>query len=136
MGHGLANPCSFQREPAHYFGYVYFRQVKDRSVKRGYFQKVRCLVTLGWRLREAGAGRQQEGTVGRARGPEPPAVPTPPAAPPGLCPALLAAPSALSLPGVAPKALMSWSRTFLPLTDGWRVMSGSGQPSLEAIGRE
>lgn len=31
---------SFQREPAHYFGYVYFRQVKDSSVKRGYFQKV------------------------------------------------------------------------------------------------
>lgn len=31
---------SFQRESAHYFGYVYFRQVKDSSVKRGYFQKV------------------------------------------------------------------------------------------------
>ncbi|XP_023365163.1 protein DENND6B isoform X2 [Otolemur garnettii] len=32
-------PVSLQREPAHYFGYVYFRQVKDNSVKRGYFQK-------------------------------------------------------------------------------------------------
>ncbi|XP_011840990.1 PREDICTED: protein DENND6B [Mandrillus leucophaeus] len=32
-------PVALQREPAHYFGYVYFRQVKDRSVKRGYFQK-------------------------------------------------------------------------------------------------
>ncbi|XP_017904467.1 PREDICTED: protein DENND6B isoform X8 [Capra hircus] len=33
-------PASLQREPAHYLGYVYFRQVKDSSVKRGYFQKV------------------------------------------------------------------------------------------------
>ncbi|XP_047297321.1 protein DENND6B isoform X5 [Homo sapiens] len=32
-------PVALQREPAHYFGYVYFRQVKDSSVKRGYFQK-------------------------------------------------------------------------------------------------
>ncbi|XP_017904465.1 PREDICTED: protein DENND6B isoform X7 [Capra hircus] len=32
-------PASLQREPAHYLGYVYFRQVKDSSVKRGYFQK-------------------------------------------------------------------------------------------------
>ncbi|XP_069580235.1 protein DENND6B isoform X3 [Brachyistius frenatus] len=29
-----------QREMAHFFGYVYFRQVKDVSVKRGYFQKI------------------------------------------------------------------------------------------------
>lgn len=29
-----------QRELSHFFGYVYFRQVKDVSVKRGYFQKV------------------------------------------------------------------------------------------------
>ncbi|KAB1270378.1 Protein DENND6B [Camelus dromedarius] len=36
---------SFQREPAHYFGYVYFRQVKDSSVKRGYFQKSLVLVS-------------------------------------------------------------------------------------------
>ncbi|XP_063459268.1 protein DENND6B isoform X1 [Pan paniscus] len=39
MGRAWLTPCSFQREPAHYFGYVYFRQVKDSSVKRGYFQK-------------------------------------------------------------------------------------------------
>ena len=38
---------SFQREPAHYFGYVYFRQVKDSSVKRGYFQKVSCWLLWG-----------------------------------------------------------------------------------------
>ncbi|EPY84849.1 hypothetical protein CB1_000437011 [Camelus ferus] len=35
-----------QREPAHYFGYVYFRQVKDSSVKRGYFQKL-CVWAQG-----------------------------------------------------------------------------------------
>lgn len=33
-------PLSPQREVSHFFGYVYFRQVKDVSVKRGYFQKV------------------------------------------------------------------------------------------------
>ncbi|XP_028346608.1 protein DENND6B isoform X2 [Physeter macrocephalus] len=38
-------PVSLQREPAHYFGYVYFRQVKDGSVKRGYFQKSLVLVS-------------------------------------------------------------------------------------------
>uniref|UniRef100_A0A1D5Q1Z7 DENN domain containing 6B n=1 Tax=Macaca mulatta TaxID=9544 RepID=A0A1D5Q1Z7_MACMU len=38
-------PVALQREPAHYFGYVYFRQVKDRSVKRGYFQKSLVLVS-------------------------------------------------------------------------------------------
>ncbi|XP_058529864.1 protein DENND6B isoform X2 [Ochotona princeps] len=32
-------PMALQRDPAHYFGYVYFRQVKDSSMKRGYFQK-------------------------------------------------------------------------------------------------
>ena len=32
---------SLQTEVSHFFGYVYFRQVKDVSVKRGYFQKVR-----------------------------------------------------------------------------------------------
>lgn len=31
---------SFQREQGHYYGYVYFRQVRDKSLKRGYFQKV------------------------------------------------------------------------------------------------
>uniref|UniRef100_A0A8C8APF9 DENN domain containing 6B n=1 Tax=Otus sunia TaxID=257818 RepID=A0A8C8APF9_9STRI len=34
-----------QRESAHYFGYVYFRQVKDSSMKRGYFQKSLVLVS-------------------------------------------------------------------------------------------
>ncbi|XP_006888171.1 PREDICTED: protein DENND6B [Elephantulus edwardii] len=38
-------PMSLQREQAHYFGYVYFRQVKDSSVKRGYFQKSLVLVS-------------------------------------------------------------------------------------------
>uniref|UniRef100_A0A8C6EDR6 DENN domain containing 6B n=1 Tax=Moschus moschiferus TaxID=68415 RepID=A0A8C6EDR6_MOSMO len=38
-------PTSLQREPAHYFGYVYFRQVKDSSVKRGYFQKSLVLLS-------------------------------------------------------------------------------------------
>ncbi|XP_015270992.1 PREDICTED: protein DENND6B [Gekko japonicus] len=38
-------PLGLQREPAHYFGYVYFRQVKDDSVKRGYFQKSLVLVS-------------------------------------------------------------------------------------------
>ncbi|XP_070227494.1 protein DENND6B isoform X4 [Bos mutus] len=38
-------PASLQREPAHYFGYVYFRQVKDSSVKRGYFQKSLVLLS-------------------------------------------------------------------------------------------
>ncbi|XP_048209616.1 protein DENND6B isoform X2 [Perognathus longimembris pacificus] len=38
-------PVALQREPAHYLGYVYFRQVKDSSVKRGYFQKSLVLVS-------------------------------------------------------------------------------------------
>nr|KAF6494520.1 DENN domain containing 6B [Rousettus aegyptiacus] len=38
-------PVSLQREAAHYLGYVYFRQVKDSSVKRGYFQKSLVLVS-------------------------------------------------------------------------------------------
>uniref|UniRef100_A0A3Q4HUC6 DENN/MADD domain containing 6B n=1 Tax=Neolamprologus brichardi TaxID=32507 RepID=A0A3Q4HUC6_NEOBR len=32
-------------ETAHFYGYVYFRQVKDVSVKRGYFQKSLVLVS-------------------------------------------------------------------------------------------
>ncbi|KAG7215117.1 hypothetical protein INR49_022765 [Caranx melampygus] len=36
-----------EREVSHFFGYVYFRQVKDVSVKRGYFQKVGHLSTPG-----------------------------------------------------------------------------------------
>ncbi|KAM6321615.1 protein DENND6B [Aegotheles albertisi] len=38
-------PLTLQRESAHYFGYVYFRQVKDNSMKRGYFQKSLVLVS-------------------------------------------------------------------------------------------
>ncbi|XP_072327370.1 protein DENND6B isoform X3 [Scyliorhinus torazame] len=32
-------PVVLQRDRAHYYGFVYFRQVKDSTVKRGYFQK-------------------------------------------------------------------------------------------------
>uniref|UniRef100_A0A3Q2R306 DENN/MADD domain containing 6B n=1 Tax=Fundulus heteroclitus TaxID=8078 RepID=A0A3Q2R306_FUNHE len=38
-------PVTLQRETAHFFGYVYFRQVKDVSMKRGYFQKSLVLVS-------------------------------------------------------------------------------------------
>ncbi|XP_036064732.1 protein DENND6B isoform X2 [Onychomys torridus] len=38
-------PLALQREPAHYLGYVYFRQVKDSSMRRGYFQKSLVLVS-------------------------------------------------------------------------------------------
>lgn len=43
----LLHSCSicitvlFQRDQGHFYGYVYFRQVRDKSLKRGYFQKVR-----------------------------------------------------------------------------------------------
>ncbi|XP_040886086.1 protein DENND6B isoform X2 [Toxotes jaculatrix] len=36
---------AIEREASHFFGYVYFRQVKDVSVKRGYFQKSLVLVS-------------------------------------------------------------------------------------------
>ncbi|KAM6986064.1 protein DENND6B [Aplochiton taeniatus] len=38
-------PITLQRELAHFYGFVYFRQVKDVSVKRGYFQKSLVLVS-------------------------------------------------------------------------------------------
>ncbi|KAK2834683.1 hypothetical protein Q7C36_015384 [Tachysurus vachellii] len=38
-------PLTLQKEMAHFYGYVYFRQVKDVSVKRGYFQKSLVLVS-------------------------------------------------------------------------------------------
>lgn len=38
-------PVTLQKELAHFYGYVYFRQVKDTSVKRGYFQKSLVLVS-------------------------------------------------------------------------------------------
>uniref|UniRef100_A0A8C5DWI4 DENN/MADD domain containing 6Aa n=1 Tax=Gouania willdenowi TaxID=441366 RepID=A0A8C5DWI4_GOUWI len=39
-----APPC-LKREHGHYFGYVYFRQVRDKSLKRGYFQKSLVLIS-------------------------------------------------------------------------------------------
>ncbi|KAF3856761.1 hypothetical protein F7725_017484 [Dissostichus mawsoni] len=33
------------REQGHYYGYVYFRQVRDKSLKRGYFQKSLVLIS-------------------------------------------------------------------------------------------
>uniref|UniRef100_A0A8C5FTS5 DENN/MADD domain containing 6B n=1 Tax=Gadus morhua TaxID=8049 RepID=A0A8C5FTS5_GADMO len=38
-------PVTLQRDLGHFYGYVYFRQVKDVSVKRGYFQKSLVLVS-------------------------------------------------------------------------------------------
>ncbi|KAG8440124.1 hypothetical protein GDO86_006062 [Hymenochirus boettgeri] len=38
-------PATLQRDSAHYYGYVYFRQVRDSSVKRGYFQKSLVLLS-------------------------------------------------------------------------------------------
>ncbi|XP_028306138.1 protein DENND6B [Gouania willdenowi] len=38
-------PITLQSEKSHFYGYVYFRQVKDISVKRGYFQKSLVLVS-------------------------------------------------------------------------------------------
>ncbi|XP_076025266.1 protein DENND6B [Genypterus blacodes] len=43
--YSLDAPVTLQREVAHFHGYVYFRQVKDVSVKRGYFQKSLVLVS-------------------------------------------------------------------------------------------
>lgn len=39
----ISHDLCLQSEASHFFGYVYFRQVKDVSVKRGYFQKVGVL---------------------------------------------------------------------------------------------
>uniref|UniRef100_A0A8D3AQK0 UDENN domain-containing protein n=1 Tax=Scophthalmus maximus TaxID=52904 RepID=A0A8D3AQK0_SCOMX len=38
-------PVTLQKEVSHFCGYVYFRQVKDVTVKRGYFQKSLVLVS-------------------------------------------------------------------------------------------
>ena len=35
---------SIQADSAHYYGFVYFRQTKDRSIRRGYFQKVKLVI--------------------------------------------------------------------------------------------
>ncbi|XP_055963017.1 protein DENND6B isoform X4 [Sorex fumeus] len=44
-GYDSGVPTWLQREPAHYFGYVYSRQVRDSSVQRGYFQKSLVLLS-------------------------------------------------------------------------------------------
>ncbi|XP_007908990.1 DENN/MADD domain containing 6Aa isoform X3 [Callorhinchus milii] len=33
-------PIYLKKDSAHYYGYVYFRQVRDKTLKRGYFQKL------------------------------------------------------------------------------------------------
>uniref|UniRef100_A0A8C5FJ27 DENN/MADD domain containing 6Aa n=1 Tax=Gadus morhua TaxID=8049 RepID=A0A8C5FJ27_GADMO len=38
-------PVSLKRDQGHYYGYVYFRQVRDKSLKRGYFQKSLVLIS-------------------------------------------------------------------------------------------
>ncbi|XP_049617471.1 protein DENND6B isoform X1 [Syngnathus scovelli] len=43
--YGQDAPAALQSETSHFYGYVYFRQVKDVSVKRGYFQKSLVLVS-------------------------------------------------------------------------------------------
>lgn len=40
-----AAPAPLQADPAHFYGYVYFRQVKDPTVRRGYFQKSVVVLT-------------------------------------------------------------------------------------------
>ncbi|XP_066995986.2 protein DENND6A [Anabrus simplex] len=38
-------PVYLQADPGYYYGYVYFRQVKDKSLPRGYFQKSVVIVS-------------------------------------------------------------------------------------------
>ncbi|XP_041047350.1 DENN/MADD domain containing 6Aa isoform X1 [Carcharodon carcharias] len=38
-------PVYLKKDPAHYYGYVYFRQVRDKTLKRGYFQKSLVLLS-------------------------------------------------------------------------------------------
>nr|XP_032825440.1 protein DENND6A isoform X1 [Petromyzon marinus] len=38
-------PGMLRRDPTHYYGYVYFRQAKDKSLRRGYFQKSLVLLS-------------------------------------------------------------------------------------------
>ncbi|KAL3851740.1 hypothetical protein ACJMK2_015454 [Sinanodonta woodiana] len=38
-------PVQLQSDSAYYYGFVYFRQTKDRSIRRGYFQKSVLLVS-------------------------------------------------------------------------------------------
>ena len=37
--------CFLQPSEAYYYGFVYFRQVKDSDIKRGYFQKSVVILT-------------------------------------------------------------------------------------------
>uniref|UniRef100_A0A914W5L8 UDENN domain-containing protein n=1 Tax=Plectus sambesii TaxID=2011161 RepID=A0A914W5L8_9BILA len=39
-------PVYLQTDPVHYFGFVHFRQTKDKTIPRGYLQKSVVLVTL------------------------------------------------------------------------------------------
>uniref|UniRef100_A0A8C4R0P0 DENN/MADD domain containing 6B n=1 Tax=Eptatretus burgeri TaxID=7764 RepID=A0A8C4R0P0_EPTBU len=43
--HDVDMPVLLQRDPHYFYGYVYFRQVKDNSLKRGYFQKSLVLLS-------------------------------------------------------------------------------------------
>uniref|UniRef100_A0AAY4AWG8 UDENN domain-containing protein n=1 Tax=Denticeps clupeoides TaxID=299321 RepID=A0AAY4AWG8_9TELE len=38
-------PVCLKRDQGHFYGYVYFRQVRDKSLKRGYFQKSLVLIS-------------------------------------------------------------------------------------------
>uniref|UniRef100_A0A671RAU2 Protein DENND6A-like n=1 Tax=Sinocyclocheilus anshuiensis TaxID=1608454 RepID=A0A671RAU2_9TELE len=38
-------PVCLKRDQGYYYGYVYFRQVRDKSLKRGYFQKSLVLIS-------------------------------------------------------------------------------------------
>ena len=42
-----------QSDPAHFYGFAYFRQVKDPSIQRGYFQKV-CYINLKFHCKVKG----------------------------------------------------------------------------------
>ena len=43
--HCSSLPLVLRQESNHYFGFVYFRQTKDASIRRGYFQKSVILIT-------------------------------------------------------------------------------------------
>ncbi|XP_065909564.1 protein DENND6B-like isoform X2 [Dysidea avara] len=45
MAEHSAAPLVLMPDQTHYFGYVYFRQVKDADIKRGYFQKVQKIAS-------------------------------------------------------------------------------------------
>ncbi|XP_041080631.1 DENN/MADD domain containing 6Aa [Polyodon spathula] len=38
-------PVYLKRDQGHYYGYVYFRQVRDKTLKRGYFQKSLVIIS-------------------------------------------------------------------------------------------